>query len=124
MKKTPYYDNLKISNLAGRVFLVRAVLKGDRYGFNDCLVHDEIDPLIEFYDFKYSSEFDADGFADFGPRGQFISRYYAKTLIASNFQGDGLLQLDGGVPEWNINIEALRPVLDLAKALSEVSVAP
>lgn len=105
-------EDLKVANRVGRVFLVRTVLKGDRYGLNDALVHDENSPMIEFYDFTYAGQL------DFGRRGQFVSRYYAKTL--RNFRG-GTLELDGGVPEWILEPEALRPVLDLAHNLSEVT---
>ena len=51
---------------------VRLVTKGDRYGLNDCLVHDEDKPMVEFY---------KRGYPVHGPRGFFVSRYYCGTLL-------------------------------------------
>lgn len=98
---------MKITNDEGRTFLVRAVRKGERYGLDDCLTHDEADPLIEFYDLSADPK-------KFGERGQFVSRYYASTLA----KRDGLgLCLDGGIPEWSIDAEAMKPVHELARSL-------
>lgn len=73
----------------GTPWLVRIVREGDRYGLNDCLVHDDPKPLVEFYDLRHMHT----------DRGQFVSRYYAGTL-----QGHaGGLNLDGGVPSWTID---------------------
>lgn len=67
-------DNiLKITGSNGTPFIVRRV--------NNV--------LIEFYDARYN----------FTPYGQFISRYYAKTLKSHN----GGLNLHGGVPEWQVD---------------------
>jgi hypothetical protein len=41
---------LHITNEAGCTFRVRCVRKGQRYGLNDCLVHDRDEPLVEFTD--------------------------------------------------------------------------
>lgn len=101
-----------ITNDAGRRFLVRVVRKGERYGLNDKLVHDggasigkENDPLIEFYDLTHCDKF--------GPRGQFVSRYYASTLATHN----GGLTLDGGCHVWSVDARAMQPVIALAKSL-------
>lgn len=97
-----------IQNRDGRRFLVRVVEKGDRYGLDDCLTHDEADPLIEFYDLTYTEKF--------GPRGQFVSRYYASTLAEDAKPYS--LTLDGGVPVWWVDAEALAPVLKLARRIA------
>ena len=44
---------------------VRLVTKGDRYGLNDCLVHEEDKPMVEFYSTKVQKT----------GRGYFVSRY-------------------------------------------------
>lgn len=82
-------------------FNVRIVAKGERYGLNDCLVHDKDEPLVEFFDA-------AQDHTVFGPLGQFVSRYYRSTLIESK-NHDGLL-LDTGAPHWQIGAEGLRAV--------------
>ena len=73
-------------------FNVAIVRKGDNYGRKKCLTHDKDEPLIEFYDARY----------DFGPEGQFVSRYYAKTLLEGENNG---LCLDGGFREWDVDAE-------------------
>lgn len=89
---------LKITNDKGRTFNVRVVKKGEAYGLNDCKVHDSDDALVEFYDATYEGE-------KFGPRGQFVSRYYASTFLSRD--RDFGLCLDGGVDVWSIDQAAL-----------------
>lgn len=82
-------------------FNVRVVEKGQPYGRNDCLIHDQDEPLVEFYDAKQNV-------ALFGPRGQFVSRYYRSTLMEGEYpQG---LALDGGVPQWSMSPAGMRAV--------------
>lgn len=82
-------------------FNVRVVEKGQRYGLNDCLIHDQDEPLVEFYDAKQDV-------ALFGPRGQFVSRYYRSTLMEGEYpQG---LALDGGVPQWSMSPAGMHAV--------------
>src|SRR5690606_39865054 len=50
------------------------LLNGDSYGLNGCLIHEENDPMIEFYDTRYHLSNDWEGL------GQFVSRYYLSTL--------------------------------------------
>ena len=71
------------------VWAVRIVEQGDKYGFNDGLVYDGYEPLVEFFDTRYEHT----------DLGQFVSRYYLYTLIG----GDGGLNLDGGVEDWYIH---------------------
>ena len=84
------------------IFNIRIVREGDRYGANDCLTHAKPDPMIEFYDARQDP-------AKFGPRGQFVSRYYVKTLAAST-STSGLL-LDTGSPDWCLTADELRAAL-------------
>ncbi len=97
----------EITNDKGRKFLVRIVNLGDRYGLDDCLTHDDADPLIEFYDLSYTK--------GFGPRGQFVSRYCAHTLAGHGGRG---LNLDGGEPVWQIDAAALAPVIKTAQEIA------
>ena len=80
-------------------FNVRIVRRGDKYGRDDSLTHNGSEPLVELYDAWQG------GFS-IASRGQFISRYYASTLLASS----GGLCLDGGVPDWNVTAEAMTDV--------------
>lgn len=100
-----------IVNDSGRQFYVRVVFQGEKYGLDDKLTHREADPLVEFYDYTYAGQ------KTFGPRGQFVSRYYAQTL-AQHKLGLGL-SLDGGVPAWTVDGEALRLVLFTARAITK-----
>lgn len=89
-------------------FNVRFVRKGDEYGRHDCLVHDEDEPLVEFYDSKHVGEF-------FGERGQFVSRYYCETLLNADLSLG--LCLDGGVPAWSVSPMGMRQVLGFIEPL-------
>lgn len=44
---------------------VRLVKQGDKYGLNNCIKHEETEPLVEFYD----------------PR-HFVSRYYLEDILS------------------------------------------
>jgi hypothetical protein len=85
----------------GLRFNVRIVAMGDLYGLNDCKVHDEVEPMVEFYDDRYHE--------GFGERGQFVSRYYASTLLGHGHTG---LCLDGGVPDWSVDTLGMLRVQD------------
>jgi hypothetical protein len=99
-----------ITNGNGRQFFVRTVLQGDRYGLNECLTHDKDRPLVEFYDYTYANQ------KTFGPRGQFVARYYVSTLLKDHRPGTGLC-LDGGIPEWNVDAAPYSVVVALLTPL-------
>jgi len=84
---------------------VRVVFKGDRYGLNWCLTHDEDEPMIEFYDAEYDFYVDLDGRV----LGQFVSRYNADTLLRRDLNRG--LCLHGGVPKWSIDKVCLNVIL-------------
>lgn len=78
-------------------FNVRIVRTGDKYGREMCLTHEKDEPLVEFYDARYN---------------QFVSRYYASTLLESGGYPGGLC-LDGGHPdEWSVSAEGMARVID------------
>ncbi len=79
------------------LWTVRIVRNGQSYGATNSLVHNQEDPLVEFYDTRY----------DHTPDGQFVSRYYKSTLMANNRDG---LCLQGGVPDWQIDGDALKNI--------------
>lgn len=84
----------RVVNSNGRAFNVRLVRCGDRYGRNDCLVHDQVDPLVEFWDATYEDD------PRFSPGlGQFTSRYYLSTLADRPVVG---LDLCGHVDVWKL----------------------
>lgn len=89
-----------------RLWRVRFVRKGDRYGLNHCLTHEEDEPLVEFYD----REFAGDIFPD---EGQFVSRYDVSTLLNRRSE---MLNLNGGIEAWRISadgmLEAMRHVAE------------
>lgn len=88
-------------------FNVRIVSRGDKYGLNFSLTHNEDMPLVEFYDSRYPhTEY-----------GQFVSRYYLDTII--NHEGSGL-SLDAGVTAWTVPAEAMS---ELIKTLKNIAFA-
>ena len=106
-------DNMmKITNKRGRTFNVRIVKVGDKYGLDDCLTHKEEKycggPLVEFYDATYENE-------TFGERGQFVSRYYASTLLGRDYNENRSLADQAGIgldlmgyePVWKIDGQAM-----------------
>ena len=90
---------IKAINDGGRPWVVRLVFAGDKYGLDFKLTHAEEDPLVEFYDARFEHTV----------YGQFVSRYYARTLLERE-PGTGL-NLDGGVAEWSISSAAYLRVL-------------
>jgi hypothetical protein len=107
-----------ITNDKGRPFLVRVVFPGDLYGLNDCLTHNGPGVMVEFYD--HSPEI-VETFckAGQGDRGQFVSRYNIETLCkdAASLYERGL-NLQGSVPGWAVDGDALRPVLNMCRNLT------
>lgn len=87
-----------IINHEQRPFVVRLVRQGDRYGHQMSLVHQEAEPLVEFYDATRGSR--NDGATD-SAHAQFVSRYYLSTLQMRN--PNYSLILDGGVREWTLD---------------------
>lgn len=98
---------------AGKAWGVRLLPVGARYGRNNCLlVEDEL--MVEFYDADYAK----DGIKNsplFGMLGQFVSRYYVRTLLGEDGYGrddrDQGLNLDGGVPSWRLDAGTYRVIL-------------
>lgn len=88
---------LKVTNSNGLSFNVRIVRKGDTYGRNNCLTHDEDKALVEFYDTRFPHT----------SLGQFVSRYYADTMLN---RGPRALDLDSGIPSWTIDDDAMTVV--------------
>lgn len=80
---------------------VRLVRQGGRYGRQDCLTHRDDEPLVEFYDARQDA-------TKFGPRGQFVSRYNATTILC--FAAGRGLALDFGVPAWTVTPEEMAQV--------------
>lgn len=89
-------------------FTVRIVQQGDAYGLNDCLIHEQEKPLVEFYDATQSK-------AKFGERGQFVSRYYCDTILQQEGFPQGLL-LQGGVWEWSVSPKGMQSVVEHIRA--------
>lgn len=106
-KKTIQIQNSTYNNLK---FNIRIVLKDDSYGLNLCLKHDKDEPLVEFYDERYPMTI-----IDGKEYGQFISRYYLKTLLDRE-HNEGLC-LDGSVPNWNVDALAMNSFVEWINTL-------
>lgn len=90
-------------NSRGIDFNVKIVRNGENYGLNNVLTHDKDDPLVEFYDSRYPHT----------EHGQFVSRYYASTLLER--VRDVGLDLYGGNNDWKIEASEMKTVVDWLK---------
>lgn len=116
---SPASEIVVVNTALQRRFRVRLLRRGERYGLDRKLTHEREAPLVEFYDLDAGS--DERGFrADFGGEGQFVSRYYAKTLLED---GERLRQhglwLDAGVPVWQLSAANMDEVLRWLQAHAE-----
>jgi hypothetical protein len=84
-------------------FNTKLIRAGDKYGLDDCLTHDG-DPMLEFYDPRYQHT----------PIGQFVSRYYVRTLLEGNNTG---LMLDTQHSDWQVDQEQMTEIRDWLKKL-------
>lgn len=80
---------IALENNNGRNFIARRVDKGDKYGLNMCLTHDDDRPLIEFTDITNIEK----------PQG--LPAYYLHTL-QDRKRGTGLMFFTYA-PEWCIS---------------------
>lgn len=86
----------------GIPFNVRLIKQGEKWGIDRCVTHDKIDPLVEFYDARYTK---------ITSLGQFISSYYLSTLIITKSCREGL-NLHGGEPDWYIDKQGMTEVFE------------
>lgn len=87
-----------VVNESGRAFVVRFIPVGGRYGRGDALVNEK-EPMVAFYDASYVSAA--------WPLGQFVSSYYASTLLMR--PGSVGLCLDGGNADvWSLSAANVR----------------
>lgn len=84
---------------------VRLVFTGDKYGLDDCLTNVADEPLIEFYDAEQRAD-------KFGPRGQFVTRYNASTILSMDAARGLCLYV--GVPAWTVQPNQLVAIIDWA----------
>ena len=109
-------------NKSGRNWMVKLVMKGNKYGLDNCLTHDEDEPMVEFYDLHYPETF--------GPDGQFVSRYNLSTILcegcplsredlmnSSARDPEVGINLDGGVDAWSMSGPCLTEVLEVIQFL-------
>lgn len=95
-------------NSNGIPFNARVVREGDKYGLNDCRVHNDNDPLIEFYDARYNHS----------KYGQFVSRYYASTLTGKCEWSSGRdsrktgLNLDCSISDWFVDANQVTKAIE------------
>ena len=83
-------------------FNVRILRKGEKYGLKNGLTHKVFTPLVEFYDYRHRNDKE-------WKRGQFVSRYYAETIL--DHDPNSVLSLDGGIPEWTVSAESMQEIL-------------
>jgi len=99
-----------ITNSHNIPFTVRIVRRGDPYGLKFALTSDRDEPYLEFYDQRY----------DHTPHGQFVTRYFAKTL--AEHKASKLL-LDAGIPDWFIDGDGLQRVIGAACVVTTGEIA-
>jgi|TARA_B110000263_G_scaffold232888_1_gene229293 hypothetical protein len=91
-KIAKFYDNER-----GQPWTIRIIDKGDKYGLDDCLTHENEEPTVEFYDADNEHTIDKPSGIMLG---QFVSRYYISTIADG---GRGGLDLMGYEPKWKMN---------------------
>lgn len=79
--------------------MVRIVRRGQGYGKNFCITHNNEEPLVEFYDARYMHT----------TYGQFVSRYNMTTILFSNNDAYGL-DLYGGESDWKIDAKTMTKI--------------
>lgn len=84
------------------VWAVKVIEPGEQYGWKNSLLNDGTEPLIEFYDARYSHS----------DLGQFVSRYELSTLLAHS---DGGLCLNSDSQSWTIYEIALGSLIHWLK---------
>lgn len=90
--------------VTGLTWTVRLVRKGDRFGLDLRLVHEDDDPMVEFYDCRYPEPWNDH------PWGQFASSYYLSTL--EKHPVDAGINLHNGVPDWSVSAEFVSVVMN------------
>lgn len=98
--KVIHVESFEIQGPSGIKFSTRRVDKGDLYGKQGALIHEEDEAMIEFYDTRFP----------FDLLGQFIARYYISTLLAHDAKKG--LDLHGDVPDWKIDAASLQRVIE------------
>ena len=106
----------------GRIYGVRVVISGGKYGLNGCLTHNEDDHLIEFYLLRGASMTTGEITSIHGPRGYFTSRYYLSTLNESCTEDKLSLMLDGSDPRSSIDHHSLKMILLWIETLKDKEV--
>jgi hypothetical protein len=102
-----------VTNAQGVIFAVRLVRKGDRYGLHGCFTHDIDRSLVEFYDTRY--DHNSDWLQEF--KGQFVSRYYAETLLKRT----GGLCLVGNDFDWRVSVGNMADIKKWLRARGEMT---
>jgi len=95
----------------GVPFTAVYVPAGGAYGATDSLI--AIVDLVEFYDARYALV------NDFGEAGQFVNRYNADTMLGRDSwrSATGGINLNGGVPDWEIDAATMTEVRDWLTAV-------
>lgn len=106
------YGGLRVVAANGIPFHVRIVKIGDKYGRDHCLTFDDFRYLVmvEFYDARYD-------FKSGCGWGQFVSRYFASTIMEDYHVHRGIC-LDGGIPAWSIDADTFKLVRDWIASLN------
>lgn len=65
--------------------------------------YSETKSVVEFFDHRHTGP-------RFTPDGQFVSNYYVDMLLANGIPNHGL-DLDGGIPDWTVDVDTYRKVL-------------
>lgn len=65
---------------------------------------EDSEPMVEFYDLRYTK--------NFGPDGQFVSRYHVDTILGRSEYGSGVggIDLYGGVRDWSVDDDTMAKV--------------
>lgn len=90
---------------SGDELVIRLILKGDYYGGDLHIVHDKIDPIVEFYyPRRRANKF-----------GRLIESYSLSELVKEVVDRNNGLYLRDDINHWEINVDMLKAIVDWAR---------
>lgn len=93
MSKTLHFTSHNIP------FVANILEQGDNLGLKNNLIHEHIEPVIQFFDARYPHN----------PLGQLVSSYFLSDLTKGTAKNSGL-NLYGGEPDWYITQKDMKDV--------------
>jgi hypothetical protein len=106
----PHVDRTReFTDTNGHRWTVRVRVQGDRWGAEHRLVHEQAEPVVEFYDAHIQGAHWTEQTGGYH-WGQFVASYRIDAIIGVFLDGRGI-NLQGGVPTWTVSDTLVGDVL-------------